>query len=758
MPFGQGQICGWTVPGAAEAAFNALFIWQGMALLEIVHAVVGVVKTGVLTSVLQVFSRVIYVYCLAYVVPDVILPLGIFWTLCFAWSLTEVVRYSWYAIKELTGAAPFPLTWCRYSFFYVLYPLGVYSENMAQWTGAHAYEGSERGMIAFKYAMYFVLAQYPPFFPMLYMHMIKQRKKQLYPKPKAKPKPERGVCFPKDGPEDTIKTSITGAKIISAALKGAGRLDLAADADKAGKKWRFGYLKHYIKMMYASAESPETTVKIAESGLEYMHQNFRFVDETGKDESFADHMAGIKKSGATPFEIGVIEGKKTAPPTSWKVPYNVYPATSGKTIEGTELEAQCDAWASYGTIERDTAEAIKAVVSSGDKWMDLRGHTFVLIGAGSAMGPFPKLMELGATVVALDIPGAWGFRAGKPGYRGPWSRLIEMAKNSNGGKLIFPLGKPQKDCADDEELYRNCGSNLTEQPGEILNWLLKAGVCGDGPVTVGNYTYLDSDMHVKLSLCADAIIAGLIEKKKQDVKVAFLCTPTDLHVIHKETWEDAKANGSLVRFKYPFEFFFSKIAKQLKSNVMKPAGSGKDIYFVNGISVAQGPNYALAKRLQHWRAMLAYNAGCTVSTNIAPSTATASVVSNITFKWAYGGMPFFKPYEIFWQETTNAVMAAMLVHDVRNPNAAANPANRKKYEINNLLELFKYGSFHGGVWRAAYTVDSLGVPSVLCNFIGGPTLAVFVAYAFSLGCGYYFTSPAFLGGAFVSDMKILFSM
>ena len=64
----------------------------------------------------------------------------------------------------------------------------------------------------------------------------------------------------------------------------------------------------------------------------------------------------------------------------------------------------------------------------------------------------------------------------------------------------------------------------------------------------------------------------------------------------------------------------------------------------------------------------------------------------------------------------------------------------------------------GGVWRAAYTVDSLGMPSVLCHFIGGPTVAVFVAYAFSLGCGYYFTSPAFLGGAFVSDMKILFSM
>lgn len=31
-----------------------------------------------------------------------------------AWSVTEVIRYSWYALKEATGFAPFPLTWCRY--------------------------------------------------------------------------------------------------------------------------------------------------------------------------------------------------------------------------------------------------------------------------------------------------------------------------------------------------------------------------------------------------------------------------------------------------------------------------------------------------------------------------------------------------------------------------------------------------------------------------------------------------------------------
>ena len=41
---------------------------------------------------------------------------------------------------------------------------------------------------------------------------------------------------------------------------------------------------------------------------------------------------------------------------------------------------------------------------------------------------------------------------------------------------------------------------------------------------------------------------------------------------------------------------------------MLPAVKGEDgqEYYINdGIVLPQGPNYALAKRLQHWRAMLA---------------------------------------------------------------------------------------------------------------------------------------------------------
>lgn len=91
------------------------------------------------------------------------------------------------------------------------------------------------------------------------------------------------------------------------------------------------------------------------------------------------------------------------------------------------------------------------------------------------------------------------------------------------------------------------------------------------------------------------------------------------------------------------------LAMTLTSNV-KPAvvaGDGSSLYLVDGLVNAQGPNYALAKRMQHWRAVVARQEyRCMVSSNIAPSTATASVVSNRLFAMAYGGMPFFKPMEV----------------------------------------------------------------------------------------------------------------
>ena len=142
--------------------------------------------------------------------------------------------------------------------------------------------------------------------------------------------------------------------------------------------------------------------------------------------------------------------------------------------------------------------------------------------------------------------------------------------------------------------------------------------------------------------------------------------------------------------------------------------------------------------MQHWRAMIEFDAGApVVSSMVAPSTATISVLSNKTFAWAYGGMPYFK-YEIFKQDTTNAVMAAMLMHDILNPASPKNPANKAKFKIQNSIELFSTQAVHGGLWRSPYKADSIGECSALIYFSGLAAPYVAVLAAAGAAAAFYF--------------------
>merc|ERR1712086_595728 len=88
------------------------------------------------------------------------------------------------------------------------------------------------------------------------------------------------------------------------------------------------------------------------------------------------------------------------------------------------------------------------------------------------------------------------------------------------------------------------------------------------------------------------------------------------------------------------------------------------------------------------------------------------------FAWAYGGMPAFRPYEIAEPDTSKAAMLALLLFDLNDKSSAA----RAGTELKNPNQLMMHGSFNGGAWRSAYTVDSIGEVSVLIYFmkIGAP--------------------------------------
>ncbi|KIH58603.1 tyrosine phosphatase-like protein, PTPLA [Ancylostoma duodenale] len=109
--------------------------------------------------------------------------------LLVAWSVTEVIRYSYYALG-LFGAVPFFLTWMRYTFFIVLYPLGVTGELLTLFgclpeVAEKKYYTIEMPNPAnMGFSFYAVLIGsalfYLPGFPQLYLYMFAQRKKVLF--------------------------------------------------------------------------------------------------------------------------------------------------------------------------------------------------------------------------------------------------------------------------------------------------------------------------------------------------------------------------------------------------------------------------------------------------------------------------------------------------------------------------------------------------------------------------------------------------
>jgi len=474
-----------------------------------------------------------------------------------------------------------------------------------------------------------------------------------------------------------------------------------------------------VEHVRASLGSPDAALKIARDGLQAAQDQFVCVDgdktvslgEAMKEGNFkGTYKTAVIKgqlNKSKKFEAVVPYGGSRRQGNGAPRPYYAY-RDDETELSGDKLIKQLDVWVKYGTIEQSAADAIRACVEHPE-WLDLSNHTFVLLGATSAMGPLEFLLRHGANIVAVDLNRNF-----------IWEKLIKRVQNSS-GTMIFPYTSDKEVDPNSPEMYNLAGANLLNDTPRIANWL--CGLKYDTPVTIGNYTYLDGALHVQLSVACDAIISRLCKAHK-DTSIAFLCTPTDCHVIPDQAKEEMKKNynNSPLWIKLLRTLGCGKI---LVKNALAPVkqADGSEINIVDGIVTAQGPNYGLAKRIQHWRAVVARAEGHTVCSNVAPSTATKSVVSNAQFAAAYGGFHLIKPMEVMYQETSHAVMGCILVHDIRNPKSAANPS----VKLANPLELFKYGAFHGGISRCGYKIDSIGEVCAVAFYLKQYTLHIVAA-------------------------------
>lgn len=501
-----------------------------------------------------------------------------------------------------------------------------------------------------------------------------------------------GVCFPLGG-DDRRSTSATGRAIIADSIRAvdpavAARIEHTRD-------WRKGYIAPLRDIVLAAAQSTDNALSISRHGLASMDQRFAF-RRAGQETTLREAISRYTTPG---FGSVTVRGR-SAREEDLSVPYR------GRRLFGSDLRRQVDSWVARGIAEPSFATAIHLVLDNPD-WLDLRDVDIALLGAGAEMAPTRSLLRWGARVHAVDLP--------RPSI---WEHLTSITR-STAGSLRIPIalndeGHPPFVVGgdihpeDDVTVCAAAGADLLTQAPEIRTWLAEI----EQPFVLGTYAYADGATHALLSVASDAITTSLIGERS-DLTLAFLATPTDVFVVPMECVEESKRRwshrgiGGLLQAPL-------RIAHQFEPNypTTYTTASGQRIGLNDSIIPQQGPNYILAKRIQRWRALVARANGIPVSLNLAPATRTRSVVRNRALAAAYAGADKFG-VEVFDPSTSTTLMAAMLVHDLRNTSSSANPAT----DLANPMDLFVSGANHGGLWRAAYAPRSvLGIAALLGMF------------------------------------------
>lgn len=474
-----------------------------------------------------------------------------------------------------------------------------------------------------------------------------------------------GVVFPQTG--SGRSTTALGRAVVADALRAVD--PVGARAAEHETNWRHGYLTHFRRLVEAGLLSRDAALTVARDGLDSLHRRMRVVTTGGGEIGLAEvfdtttddpplHTATVTGGGPVDRELSL--------------PYR------GQRLRGDDLRRRLDAWVAAGVIEPSCAEAVRAVQANPD-WLDLRDQRVVVLGAGAEMGPLPSVLRWGGDVVALDLP--------RPEL---WRRLLGVARR-HGGRLHLPV--PPGTADDDAALAAAAGADLLHRLPQAARWL--RGV--EGRLVLGNYVYADGATNVRVATAVDALTRHL-QGRRDDVALAFLATPTDVYAVPADAVGHAE-RGYAARGPARRSLRVLSGGRLLHRNY--PPGADPGIN--DSLVPQQGPNYALAKRLQRWRAAVARDAGATVSFTVAPPTRTRSVLRNRALAAAYAGAHRFG-IEVFEPATSNTLMAALLVHDLRTgPPAQPQPWQDEAY-----------AAAHGGLWRVPYAPRSaLGLAVLL---------------------------------------------
>lgn len=159
-------------------AYRCIALFQLLSLAEILHASKKWSQSSSLFCFLQIGARLMILYIVLklsfhtklYPIPSFN---EVLYTMFIAWCTAEVIRYAYY-VSVLFKRKDEILAWLRYTAFILCYPVGLASEFYFL---SRVYILKPYPNVRFLLVVVFLM--YAIAFPMLYLHLLKQRKRKL---------------------------------------------------------------------------------------------------------------------------------------------------------------------------------------------------------------------------------------------------------------------------------------------------------------------------------------------------------------------------------------------------------------------------------------------------------------------------------------------------------------------------------------------------------------------------------------------------
>mmetsp|Transcript_10418 Transcript_10418/g.20528 ORF Transcript_10418/g.20528 Transcript_10418/m.20528 type:complete len:506 (+) Transcript_10418:265-1782(+) len=488
------------------------------------------------------------------------------------------------------------------------------------------------------------------------------------------------------GPSSDVSSTDAVREMLAHAMDD-GRVRVHRNEEAAKKLreenlWRKNYIGHFMTVQTHMLSSPEACQETSQAGLKALYDTMHW---NGKP------LAEVRPAPFQErFETGTVEGTGALEPFALPIPKVSSAKTALAKDQGGEIVMldnkdailkEIKKWIKEGFAEPNVLQKMNSLLKDHPEWLDLRGKKFVILGASSQMGPTSSLLRLGATIIAVDLPGDK-----------IWEPLLARAEAS-AGKIIFPVdkttGKPGANVVDDMPWLADWISNCIEE---------------DETAVLGSYLYLDGAAFVRVATASD-YIAAEVQKVRPRVVLSYLCSPTEPYCIPEEAYAQAQRTASERVWTHPGDLLLRAITMGrtlLPNNATREPKSS--LLFTDNYVPEQGPNYGFAKLIQRWRTII--SGPRRAIANVAPASLTRSMLSNPVLRMSILGCERFGVTP-FLPETANAIMTALLVYDVENPNSKV-----EAFE-SHPMKSYHSSAVHGGTWRCAFQVSSAAKISVL---------------------------------------------